>query len=799
MKIDIMSVEIGGRNLRSRSRTKSIPKTKKEKSVVLNESGSNFSSSFTSSKDETTSFTKSLNVSSVSSYGENGIISSDHKEMDTSSQGTSYANNDDYDSEDTILDDGGHTSDGRNWHFDDNSPWQNGKFKSAEEIVKYYKQFGDWWNLFPKTDYVYSTTSKWYCQEIAPGIPVIPNLSRPPLHPTPQHIKNRWQRDMFLLKCQSQPNNINSASASNSRVKQLFLKVVTVITTVFSTIWRLITSLFSRNDTITKTTSTSGSAFTSSELYKTSQVNSSHLLKEVPVASELNVWWRAPFRWIYRLSSWFFLHEVIVLLVIGKWFFSKNKYAKKKSILRYLLLPLLILLIALLGWLYRDKLSDDVILLSDNVSSTSISLFNVVSNFLFSSISYFYGLLPVLKQNHSPNPVTQGNIDNEQLTDIVQQTVRETLKKHSAILLEDTVNHPRFKVLMEKALAEKTGSWNPTTLLADGQWKAAIKDIVEQHYSDISKKENIEEYIKNVEKKADWSANEVVKLQESSGKLQERVLALERGMQSIIQQFITHQHLEAALKNLTMHLQYQSKIDEEHVIEKILSEVTIKVKGDVNDLFKSLKENQHQVEIINGDINFDQVKGYVSAMIDRALALYDADKIGMVDYALESSGGIIVSTRCTESYNAGHKTYILFGFALWHRSNSPRTVIQPGVHPGECWAFAGQQGYLVIQLSATIIVTAFTVEHIPPSLAPQGRIDSAPKDFSVWGLKYESDVHPIFLGRFWFLENGTSLQKFEALTVQEPFRLVELKIESNHGNLEYTCLYRFRVHGVPVS
>lgn len=28
-------------------------------------------------------------------------------------------------------------------------------------------------------------------------------------------------------------------------------------------------------------------------------------------------------------------------------------------------------------------------------------------------------------------------------------------------------------------------------------------------------------------------------------------------------------------------------------------------------------------------------------MIDRALALYDADKIGMVDYALESSGEFI--------------------------------------------------------------------------------------------------------------------------------------------------------------
>ena len=29
----------------------------------------------------------------------------------------------------------------------------------------------------------------------------------------------------------------------------------------------------------------------------------------------------------------------------------------------------------------------------------------------------------------------------------------------------------------------------------------------------------------------------------------------------------------------------------------------------------------------------------------------------------------------------------------------------------------------------------------------------------------------------------------------EPFDIVELRIESNHGNMEYTCLYRFRVHG----
>jgi Sad1 / UNC-like C-terminal. len=31
--------------------------------------------------------------------------------------------------------------------------------------------------------------------------------------------------------------------------------------------------------------------------------------------------------------------------------------------------------------------------------------------------------------------------------------------------------------------------------------------------------------------------------------------------------------------------------------------------------------------------------------------------------------------------------------------------------------------------------------------------------------------------------------------VADTFDMVELKILSNHGNIEYTCLYRFRVHG----
>lgn len=40
----------------------------------------------------------------------------------------------------------------------------------------------------------------------------------------------------------------------------------------------------------------------------------------------------------------------------------------------------------------------------------------------------------------------------------------------------------------------------------------------------------------------------------------------------------------------------------------------------------------------------------VIRIVKEALLKYDADKTGMVDHALESAGGNIISTRCTESY-----------------------------------------------------------------------------------------------------------------------------------------------------
>ncbi|XP_069065955.1 SUN domain-containing protein 1 isoform X11 [Pleurodeles waltl] len=183
-------------------------------------------------------------------------------------------------------------------------------------------------------------------------------------------------------------------------------------------------------------------------------------------------------------------------------------------------------------------------------------------------------------------------------------------------------------------------------------------------------------------------------------------------------------------------------------------------------------------------------------IVNNALKLYSQDKIGMVDYALESGGGSILGTRCSETYETKTALMSLFGIPLWYFSQSPRVVIQPDMYPGNCWAFKGCQGYLVVRLSMQIFPTAFTLEHIPKTLSPTGNISSAPKEFAVLGLEDEYQEEGKLLGRYMYNQDGDPLQTFQVMEENEiAFQIVELRILSNWGHTEYTCLYRFRVHG----
>ncbi|XP_067912659.1 SUN domain-containing protein 1-like isoform X6 [Heterodontus francisci] len=243
-------------------------------------------------------------------------------------------------------------------------------------------------------------------------------------------------------------------------------------------------------------------------------------------------------------------------------------------------------------------------------------------------------------------------------------------------------------------------------------------------------------------------------------------------------QFASQTELQVLLKNLEMKI---LKNLTQHWIEtKKLPDAQVAACAVANAGINGISEEQ------------------VHIIVDNALKLYSEDKTGMVDFALESGGGSILSTRCSETYETATAVMSLFGVPLWYFSQSPRVVIQPDIYPGNCWAFKGSQGYLVIRLSMEIFPSAFTLEHVPKSLSPAGNISSAPKDFSVYGLDDEYQEEGKIFGKYTYSQHGEAIQTFfvkeESL---KSYQIVELRVFSNWGHPEYTCLYRFRVHGNP--
>ncbi|XP_059753988.1 SUN domain-containing protein 1 isoform X9 [Balaenoptera ricei] len=256
--------------------------------------------------------------------------------------------------------------------------------------------------------------------------------------------------------------------------------------------------------------------------------------------------------------------------------------------------------------------------------------------------------------------------------------------------------------------------------------------------------------------------------------------SLEWLLQKLSAQFVNKDNLQILLRDLEL---------------QILKNITHHI-----SVTKQMPTSETVVSAVNGAGVSGITEAQARAIVNSALRLYSQDKTGMVDFALESGGGSILSTRCSETYETKTALISLFGVPLWYFSQSPRVAIQPDIYPGNCWAFKGSQGYLVVRLSMKIHPTTFTLEHIPKTLSPTGNITSAPKDFAVYGLENENQEEGQLLGQFTYDQEGESLQMFPAPKRPErAFQIVELRIFSNWGHPEYTCLYRFRVHGEPIK
>ena len=176
---------------------------------------------------------------------------------------------------------------------------------------------------------------------------------------------------------------------------------------------------------------------------------------------------------------------------------------------------------------------------------------------------------------------------------------------------------------------------------------------------------------------------------------------------------------------------------------------------------------------------------------------------------------------------------------------SPQTVLHADTRPGACWPLQGSEGFVTFRLPYPVHVDAVTVDHTSERLlVSSGRdrlLSSAPKQLRVYGyppcedgnnncegLGFDASDGYLLKEIHFDAEGGSSTQTFSVsggkkaeehdaheaasegscsattATCSEPVpdydvAAVRVEVVSNWGNEAYTCLYRFRVHGVPLA
>ncbi|XP_050539558.1 uncharacterized protein LOC126904516 [Daktulosphaira vitifoliae] len=641
-----------------------------------------------------------------------------------------------------------------------------GPNRSPQEIAEFYKNFDGWQEILPKTDNTYSPGSKYYKYEISPGIPFIPNMSRRPINKydkstiktdlqgdqtdyfnSSSHIK----RNLFSINISRHTVNKNYSSFSNHReisttVHSTKLKFMSLISKTFNT---FIQSLISILTTV-------------STLIKSGMEHSSNL-------TLMSI--RKVTNWVHLATISMVHYDLIIITNLRKLFGHCFEINKPNNFLKPIILSSLILgLIAGVLHLYSpmdvniwDKSMTEFIL------SPFLTIFNLVKSICLILSSTMYFVLELFTVGLASSMVaikifgqTFFNIFNNINTVVDSATKFNSVKQNHDYLTFD------YNILARQILA--TEEFQRLIINQLNITKIDLIRIYDQEFQETIKNQINEMNSENLK----WINDQLNRQKNILKDMYDK----------------TSEQNKLDIKNLEIKMSDLQKIVadvinnfEEHKAASMPSPVNIE------SSLNSTCTRENWFSITN------YIEKYVNMTMKSTLNIYDADKTGRADFALESAGAVVLGTRCTVT-KSSTAALTMFGIPLWYISNGPRLAIQPGVYPGQCWAFVGAKGFLVLKLSNTIFINGFTIEHLPKSLSEDGSIKSAPKDFSVWGLQNELDSNGTLLGRNQFRVEGPSLQYFKALPKKDPFSIVELRIESNHGHDEYTCLYRIRVHGV---
>lgn len=98
---------------------------------------------------------------------------------------------------------------------------------------------------------------------------------------------------------------------------------------------------------------------------------------------------------------------------------------------------------------------------------------------------------------------------------------------------------------------------------------------------------------------------------------------------------------------------------------------------------------------------------------------------------MSSAGARIISTPNTYPWPKQTWLNILSFWTEPPKVPGPNAILEPGTNVGECWAFQGDQGNVLIQLVGQVWIGAVTMEHISSSISIDGSINTAPRQFTI--------------------------------------------------------------------
>eukprot|EP01132_Coremiostelium_polycephalum_P007393 gene7393-9084_t len=390
-----------------------------------------------------------------------------------------------------------------------------------------------------------------------------------------------------------------------------------------------------------------------------------------------------------------------------------------------------------------------------------------------------------LKDNKNIKEIQEQIIQLKKLI-ISETTVRELVEKYS----ENDSMKNELRQLLSKLLEE-------------------LKSVSDQQLQELKNQYNVQTL------KIQSHANKVI--DEQSDKINQLVNKLNSNTDDQVTTLSNeYQAISNRLEKLSNQLStsFSDQISKLSVQQQqnISKEIQLQVNQEstkLNQLFITIKQNLESIQnYINENPDIQSISNSVSSleqlrdMIDDALEIYSADKIAKPDYALYSGGGTIAYNlehyKISPTYPSPNRDWL--GLATrWiiptPKPNPPEIIIEPTVNTGSCWGFYGGNGTVAVKLSQPIKPSEVTLEHINSKISHH--IESSPQEFKVFGLKNTTDIG-LELGTFTYdINKNRHLQTFKLNNEnEETFSHIVFKVLSNYG-YRYTCIYRFRVHGVP--